>query len=332
MEIIIVCNGCTDETELIAGELARQCERVRVLVSPAEQGKAGALNRGVAAAEGEFIIFADVRQTFRDDAIARLLEPFADPAVGAVSGRLVVSRSDQAAINGLRWYWGMETLLRLAESRTGSVIGVTGAIYAIRRERFVPFSPNLILDDVWLPLQIVQQGYRVLLAPDAVAYDLPVANQRLEYERKRRTMVGNLQLIRAMPSLLSPRLNPVFVRFISHKLLRLTTPFCFLGLVIATAFIPGPFFQTFFLLGAAAYLFGLVGLAVRLPGLSLAAAFVMMHAAVFAALRRMRQDATLVWATPTPSGERQYLGSQQLPISEPVGARVDLSPSKSARG
>ena len=92
LEVLVVCNGCTDGTEEIARDYSVRDPRVRVLESPAELGKSGALSLGVAAARGEFVVLADVRQTFHREAISRLLEPFGDPEVGAVSGRLVLAR------------------------------------------------------------------------------------------------------------------------------------------------------------------------------------------------------------------------------------------------
>jgi cellulose synthase/poly-beta-1,6-N-acetylglucosamine synthase-like glycosyltransferase len=192
----------------------------------------------------------------------------------------------------------METRLRLAESRTGSVVGATGAVYAIRRSTFRPLPPSLILDDVLVPMRIARQGLRVVLAPEAVAYDLPAAGARDEFRRKRRTTAGNLQLLRLEPWLLSPRANPLFARYVSHKVLRLAAPACLVAATLLAAALPGPGYLAFFTAMAAVYLYGAAGLALRLPGSGFPAAFVMMHAAVFAALGRAREDAATLW---TPS-------------------------------
>ena len=240
-------------------------------------------------------MFADARQTFAPNAIARLVEPFADSAVGVVTGRLIVNRGELASVEGVRLYWGLETRLRHAESRSGSVVGATGAIYAIRRALFPPVPAGLILDDVYIPLRIAMDGHRVVMAPTAVAFDVPAANQRLEFARKRRTMVGNLQLVRVLPGLLSPRRNPLFFRFISHKLLRVLAPFCFVAMLGVTAVLPGAAYRVLFSAQLAAYVLGGAGLLVRIPVLSIPAAFVLVQAAVFAAVWRWRDDASQVW-------------------------------------
>ncbi|HET8654106.1 MAG TPA: glycosyltransferase family 2 protein [Longimicrobiaceae bacterium] len=305
LEVLVVCNGCTDGTEEIATGLSQSDPRVKVLVSAAEQGKAGALNAGVARASGEFVVFADVRQSFSPGTLRALLEPFGDAEVGAVSGRLVIQRGEAAAVEGVRLYWGMETALRLAESRTGSVVGATGAIYAIRRECFESIPARTILDDVWLPMRIAMAGRRVVLEPTAVAEDRSAEDARREYLRKRRTMVGNLQLVRMMPALLSPARNPILARYVSHKLLRLATPFLFLGMLVAAGLVAEPLYRAFFVLELGGYLLGGLGLVRPLPLLSLPSAFVMMHAAIFSALRQFRADAGGVWVpVPTPRTER----------------------------
>lgn len=304
LEVIVVCNGCTDGSLEVALQVSRTDSRVQVVTGPGAQGKAGALNLGVEKATGEFVVFGDVRQTFDPGALLELLQPFADPTVGAVSGRLIIGRSAEAAVEGVRLYWGLETNLRLAESRTGSVVGVTGAIYAIRRKCFEEIPGNMILDDVWLPMRIAMRGFRVVLAPGAVARDLASVDARHEFQRKRRTMVGNLQLLRTLPGLLHPRDNPLFLRYIAHKLLRVASPFLFLAMLVSAAVIPELPYRLFAGLLGSVYLVGIVGLLVRLPYVSVASSFVMMHAAIFAALWHSRADASEVW---TPAVDRRAI-------------------------
>lgn len=297
LEVVVVTNGCSDHTETVARELARHRPRVRALCSPAEEGKAGALNLGVANARGDVIVFADARQRFDPDAVSRLVAPFGDPAVGAVTGRLMIRRSDRPAVEGTRLYWGMETSLRLAESRTGSVVGATGAIYAVRRDAFQPIPANTILDDVLVPMRIARQKLRVIMAPDAVAFDEPAESSAAEYARKRRTMVGNFQLLRIDPALLLPGANPLWGRFVSHKLLRLLSPLCFLGMLGSAALLSAPLYRVAFAGELAIYLAGFAGLVFPIGIFSVPAAFVMMHGAIFSAFWRARQSAADVWAS-----------------------------------
>lgn len=297
LEVLVVCNGCTDATEAEAARLARADGRVRVLVSAAEEGKAGALNLGVAAATAPFVVFADGRQRFRADAVRELVSGFVDPAVGVVSGRTVQGESALPSVHGVGMYWGFETRLRLAESRTGSMVQAQGAIYAIRRELFEEIPPNTILDDVYLPARIALRGYRLVLNPDAIAEDVPAAAQGDEYRRKLRTMTGNLQLLRLLPALLSPRANPLFFRFVSHKLLRVATPLLLLGVLVLGGFLPLVPYRLFAAAQLAGYVLGTLGLVYRTRWLSVPAAVVLVHAAVLHALLTPHRDARTVWAS-----------------------------------
>ncbi|HWP34657.1 MAG TPA: glycosyltransferase family 2 protein, partial [Thermodesulfobacteriota bacterium] len=224
LEVVVVSDGSTDDTVARAVEAARADPRVRVLALPVPQGKAAALNAGVAAARGEIVVFADARQTFAPDAIRLLVENFADPTVGVASGRLVLGDPAGTPVgSGLGLYWRYEVWLRERESEVGSTIGATGAIYAIRRTLYRPIPPETVLDDVLVPMQAVQAGARAVYDRRALAFDT-VASAEHEFARKVRTLYGNYQLLTLCPALLSPRANPVFGRFVVHKLARLCVP------------------------------------------------------------------------------------------------------------
>ena len=199
-------------------------------------------------------------------------------------------------------YWSLETKLRYAEGRSGSVPGATGAIYAMRRSLFQEMPPNLILDDVYVLMRVAMLGHRVVMTPRALSFDVPALDQTAEYTRKRRTMVGNIQLLRILPELLSPAHNPLFMRFVSHKILRLLTPFCFVALLFLSALLPGWIYQAFFAVELGLYLLGFLGLWVNYAALSIPAAFVLMHGAIFAAVWHWNDDAARVWTQPTLSG------------------------------
>ena len=68
-------------------------------------------------------------------------------------------------------YWKIEKAVRKLESASGSVVGVTGAIYAIRRELYTPIPQGTILDDVFIPMNVARMGKRVVFQPSAIARD-----------------------------------------------------------------------------------------------------------------------------------------------------------------
>jgi biofilm PGA synthesis N-glycosyltransferase PgaC len=234
-EVIVVSDGSTDGTAQIVR--SSPDARIRLIELPVNRGKAQALNRGVAAAQYDVVAFADVRQTWDDDTLPWLLQRFADPQVGAVSGDLHL-RTGNGTLASVNFYWRLEKCLRVNESCWYSSIGVTGAVSAVRRSLFQPLPPGTVLDDVYWPLAVVLQGWRVVHESRAVAHDQLPEDIRGEYQRKLRTLAGNFQLLSSLPSLLVPWKNPVWFQFISHKVLRLATPWLLLlawGLAFALA-------------------------------------------------------------------------------------------------
>jgi cellulose synthase/poly-beta-1,6-N-acetylglucosamine synthase-like glycosyltransferase len=124
---------------------------------------------------------------------------------------------------GVGFYWQYEELIRRSEARFGSVIGATGAIYAIRKNLWQPLPAETILDDVYTPMRIALQGYRVVFEEKALAHDVAAKTAAQEFSRKVRTLMGNYQLCQLMPRLLLPT-NGLLLQFFSHKLLRLVAP------------------------------------------------------------------------------------------------------------
>jgi cellulose synthase/poly-beta-1,6-N-acetylglucosamine synthase-like glycosyltransferase len=228
LEIIVVSDGSTDGTEEIVGR--RSDGAVKLMRNEIALGKAAALNAGVAEASHEIVIFGDARQRFDSGVVRRLVSHFADSSVGAVSGRLSIKPfAESAAAAGIGTYWNYEVWLRTNEAISDSAIGATGAIYAMRKSLYKPLPEGLILDDVLIPMRVVLQGKRVLYDSHAVAIDEKPVHDKSEMTRKVRTLYGNLQLCSLAPELFSLRANRLWLRFISHKMLRLGLPFLFVG-------------------------------------------------------------------------------------------------------
>lgn len=263
LQIIISLDGPSDDTEAMARKYRDQVE---VIHSPFHRGKAAALNAGVRAARGELVVFADARQQLDSQAVRELVANFQDPLVGAVSGELILLDSKgREAADGAGLYWRYEKWLRAMESDIHSLLGATGAIYAIRRELYRELPEDLILDDMAIPLQIVFQGKRSVFDPSARAYDR-IGPSEMEYGRKVRTLMGNYQLLAHMPELLLPGRNPVFFQFVSHKLGRLLVPYFLVALFVSNAFLLDGFYLVSFLSQAFWYLLACAGILLEKAG------------------------------------------------------------------
>src|SRR5690606_22223445 len=126
-------------------------------------------------------------------------------------------------------YWKYEAFIRKHESRVDSLVGATGALYAIRRALFRPLPDDSLVGDLFTPLQIALRGYRVVFEPEARIYDVEAAPGD-EFARKARTLAGNFQLLHHLPRVFDPLRNRLFAQFASHKLMRLACPFALAGL------------------------------------------------------------------------------------------------------
>ena len=261
LQIVVVSDGSTDET----AEVLSRFPGVVAVLLPASGGKALALNEGVRRATGEMLLMLDVRQRVDRDALRRLLLPFADASVGAVSGELLLENEDGTPSGeALGIYWKIEKAVRRMESESGSVVGVTGAIYLMRRALFEPLPAGLVLDDVLVPMQVARRGYRVLFQPAAVARDRLFVEPGKEFRRKVRTLTGNLQMLKLAPWLLSAE-NPLLWRLVSHKLLRLVVPFLLVVMLVASAVSRSPLMHVALALQVVFYGLALAGTVV--PGL-----------------------------------------------------------------
>jgi len=260
LQIVVVSDGSDDGTEPILRENSSD-PRIHAVLNQLSKGKASGLNDALEVAQGELILFTDARQMIDRSAVRLLVENFADPEVGCASGELMLGdRENGESGKGYGLYWQIEKQIREMESASGSVVGATGAIYAARRELLTNVPPGTILDDVYLPMQIVRQGKRVVFDARAIAWDTPDLGAEREFSRKVRTLSGNYQLVQYAPWLLGKE-NPIRFEFISHKLLRLAVPVALAALLIVAPLLKAPFYKVIFLAQVIFYALSLISLA-----------------------------------------------------------------------
>jgi poly-beta-1,6-N-acetyl-D-glucosamine synthase len=299
LEVIVVSDGSTDETEAIL-QAHTLCGRFHVLLLPFHQGKASALNQAIAKATHEVVVFTDARQTIERDALRRLVESFSDPIVGCVSGELRLGDPNLGeSAQGLGIYWEIERKIRELEAASGSVVGATGALYAVHRKFLGPIPGGTILDDVYIPLQVARQGGRVTFDNRARAWDRLNFGPRQEFRRKVRTLTGNYQLLQIAPWLLT-RANPVRFEFVSHKLMRLLVPFALALALVTSSLLHDLVYRT--ALGLQLAFYGLSIFAMVKPGLGplgrladAALTFVVLNTAALVAFAKFVTGRTALW-------------------------------------
>ena len=175
-------------------------------------------------ARGEIVAFSDANSLWAPDALRALVAPFADAAVGYVCGQVRFTRSAGGS-NEEGAYWRYEMAVRSLESGFGGITAGNGAIYALRREHYVPGDPYT--GDLSLPFRMAKRGLRAVYAPARAGGGADGAHAcEGEFRRKRRMMSRAWGTI-LRGGMLSPRgYRPLFAfELASHRLLRYASPF-----------------------------------------------------------------------------------------------------------
>ena len=248
LEIIIVSDGSNDQSVVLLQAAQQGMPALKFDHYAPAAGKPTALNRGVAQASGEVLVFMDARQQVSANAVRALVERLMEPEIGAVSGELTLADDEGVESANVGLYWRYEKWIRLNESKLFSTTGATGALYAIRRADYIPHNANVLLDDFDTPVAILKSGKRTVFEPDAKVFDQAESSAAGEFKRKSRTLAGNFQSFTHHKWLFSPSKNPVFLQFLSHKVFRLLVPYAMLIAFFASMLGTGGFLKTMFVL------------------------------------------------------------------------------------
>lgn len=257
LQIIVASDGSADAT----AERAREAGADLVLELPAG-GKVAALNAAAERADGDLLAFSDANSLWEPDALRRLLAPFVDPGVGYVCGQVRFVGDGGDNLEGA--YWRYEMAVREMESALGGVTAGNGAIYAVRRDAYLPLAPSGS-HDLSFPFALAKRGLRSLYAANARAEEKMVPTLEGEFARKRRMMLGLWDIV-VGEGMLSPRgYSPLFAfELASHRLLRYLSPFLHLVAFLANLVLLGDgwFYYLTFVLQL-----GLLGAALLAPWL-----------------------------------------------------------------
>jgi cellulose synthase/poly-beta-1,6-N-acetylglucosamine synthase-like glycosyltransferase len=225
LEVIVASDGSGDRTV----ELAREAGADLVL-DLSRAGKVPAQNAAVERARGEVLAFSDANALWRADALRRLVAALADSSTGYVCGQVRFTRGpgDPGAAgspNEEGLYWRYEMAVRELESSLGGVTAGNGAIYAVRRQAYLPLGPAGS-HDLSFPFQLAKRGWRSVYVPGALAEEPMVATIEGEFARKRRMMRGVWDEV-VRDGMLSPRGYSSLYAFqlASHRALRYLSPF-----------------------------------------------------------------------------------------------------------
>lgn len=219
LSIIVVSDGSTDHTDSIVR--AYEERGVRLLRQEPRAGKTAGLNMALRETSGEIVFFSDANSLHHPNALRALVANFADPQVGYVTGKMLYANSNGSVIgDGCSVYMKYENMLRLWETRIGSVVGVDGGVDAVRRDLYVPMRADQLPDFV-LPLTVIDQGYRVVFEPEALLYEDALSDAADEYRMRVRVSLRALWALWDMRHLFLPGKSLVYSwQLWSHKILR----------------------------------------------------------------------------------------------------------------
>lgn len=260
VEIIVASDGSTDRTV----EKTRQFEEygVKTLEFFKNRGRAAVHNDSLKIAKSDIVIFTDADTTFEKDFISKVISPFSDPNVGCVVGNLIYkSKGGCIAEMESLYYNKWELNLKELESKLGILANGTGACMAIRKKLFKWLDPTDDIDTTTV-IDIVFQGYRVVFAKDAIAYDIPPHSIKSEFDyRIRGTSQTLMILLRRIPIKRYFRRPLLSWSLLSHRILRYLTPYFMTTILISNIFLlkEGLLYQIFFGMQVFFYIFAIFG-------------------------------------------------------------------------
>lgn len=262
-QIIIASDGSSDATVSLAQRFADEHpdHDIRVLDLP-RGGKAEALNGAVSVADGDILVFSDADTLWEPDTLAQLVQPFADPRVGAVAGNVAIPSSGRALAIGDRLYRAYESWLRRLENRTGCMASADGGLQALRRELFQPV-PGDVTDDFFLTTCASVAGRQIVFAENARVVDTGVETAGNQFRRRHRITTQGLQSLVRRRELLDPRRHGFFaIGLLTHKLLRRLVPILLIPLLLSNLWLwdSGAFYRFTLLAQLSGYAVALVGL------------------------------------------------------------------------
>lgn len=225
LRLVVASDGSVDDTNRIVASI--DDPRVTLHAFARRRGKIGAITDALPHITDEVLLLSDANAFLRRDAARALVRNFGDPQVGAVSGDVVLTGERAAMATAEDLYYRYERWLQHAESELGSMVGVDGALYAVRRSLFVTPPADTVLDDMAVPFAVVRQGRRVVFEPDALAHEVGSRSAWEEFARKSRIVAGAVQLLRRGRQQIPWRHPQVVFSLLSHKVLRWASPVLF---------------------------------------------------------------------------------------------------------
>ena len=301
IEVLIGSDASTDNTDDIIEKYSKDYSFIRLIRFRERSGKASIINQLVDMASGEIIVSTDANVIFDRRLLDELLLPFHDPRVGMVAANIIRGIESSNGMQKIeKKYIIRENKIKKMQScLSGLLMGAEGGCYAIRKSLFAKVPHGYFMDDFFITMSVIQKGYNISFAENALCYEDVPDNRIEEFRRKTRISIGNYQNMAHYWRMLFNPLHRVFFHFISHKFIRWMTPFLMILALICgwvLSFYDGVYLYPSLLLTCLMILPFAGELAYSIPVLSHATHFVYMNYALLKGFfLYLRRPTNSVW-------------------------------------
>lgn len=221
--IHVYLDGCTDKTYeeamLAQAHLATQHVECHLHFNKHNRGKAHGINELIKLTKTNYdvLLFTDVSALLSIDVLTNIDADFKDKKINVITGVYVL---DEQATQEQKHYWQYQNNVKSMESSLGAVIGVPGAMFAIRSQYTDLLDESAINDDFILSMNALKNGGKAIVDKNINIVERECDEQSHDYARRVRLGAGNWQQIKVLLTLFNPKLGWVSFNFISHKVLR----------------------------------------------------------------------------------------------------------------
>lgn len=214
-ELLVIDDGSKDSSmEILNG--IKDC-RLRIISKKEHNGIAHSMNLGVEMSKFEYIIFCDQRQKLSEGIIKKLIIPLQYSEIGAVSS--CISNYDKT--NRYSVLRAHENFIKKEEGKTGNLMGVYGPLYALKKKYYKPIPEYIILDDLYLSLNILSSK-KIVFLNECQIYDEGI-DILYTYKRTKQYVTGFVQILKDR-ALLAGLSRKQIIMILWHKYLRIVLP------------------------------------------------------------------------------------------------------------
>ena len=236
LRLLVGSDNSSDQTNALLTALAIEYPQLRFEAYAQRTGKPTVIENLARQATAPVLVLTDANVFFAPDTLHELVKHFHNPAIGLVGGHILNPEHRAAGISGQeKAYLERENVMKYQEGVVwGSMMGAFGGCFAVRRACYHPAPAAFLVDDFFITMAVLRDGYQAINELAAVCYEDVSDHLPEEFRRKARISAGNFQNLREFRALLWPLWRGVAFVWWSHKVLRWLTPQLLLVLLAAT--------------------------------------------------------------------------------------------------